>query len=200
MNHPDFSDAQAQLVKCQEALDAARQEGWTPELLEAFLDATRALHEAAAVRKAIHGQQIHDPDTSAEFPVKPASEHPEEEAREEPAVNRLLTPEEKGEAETTAQVDLLSSIGEMTLAEKLALQPLGSVAEGMSILDRAQFTSTLFGGDEEVFSTLLSKLSKASTQEEAFAMFQESLRANDAPEVDALKEAFAKRIMRTFVS
>ena len=79
-------------------------------------------------------------------------------------------------------------------------QPLSSVAEGMSILDRAQFTSTLFGGDEEVFSTLLSKLSKASTQEEAFAMFQESLCAHDAPEAEALKEVFAKRIMRTFVS
>ena len=68
MNHPDFSDAQAQLVKCQEALDAARQEGWTPELLEAFLDATRALHEAAAVRKAIHGQQIHDPTRARNSP------------------------------------------------------------------------------------------------------------------------------------
>ena len=111
-----------------------------------------------------------------------------------------MTPEEKGEAEPPTQVDLLSSIGELTLAGKLALQPLSSVAEGMSILDRAQFTSTLFGGDEEVFSTLLSKLSKASTQEEAFAMFQESLCAHDASEAEALKEAFAKRIMRTFVS
>lgn len=198
MNHLDFSDAQAQLVKCQEVLDAARQEGWTPELLDAFLDATRALHEAAAVRKAIHGQQASS--TTKELSTAPASAALEEDVQTEPAVNRLLTPEEKGEAEPPTQVDLLSSIGELTLAEKLALQPLSSVAEGMSILDRAQFTSTLFGGDEEVFSTLLSKLSKASTQEEAFAMFQESLCASDAPEAEALKEAFAKRIMRTFVS
>ena len=198
MNHPYFSDAQAQLVKCQEVLDAARQEGWTPALLGAFLDATRALHEAAAVRKAIHGPQAPAP-SEAPSTTQPAAP-PEEEVHSEPAVNRLLTPEEKGEAEPPTQVDLLSSIGELTLAEKLALQPLSSVAEGMSILDRAQFTSTLFGGDEEVFSTLLSKLSKASTQEEAFAMFQESLCAHDAPEAEALKEAFAKRIMRTFVS
>ena len=198
MNHPDFSDAQAQLVKCQEVLDAARQEDWTPELLDAFLDASRALHEAAAVRRAIHGQQA--PVPSAEPSTAPAPAEPEEDVHPEPAVNRLLTSEEKGEAEPPAQVDLLSSIGELTLAEKLALQPLSSVAEGMSILDRAQFTSTLFGGDEEVFSTLLSKLSKASTQDEAFAIFQESLCAHDAPEAEALKEAFAKRIMRTFVS
>lgn len=200
MNHPDFSDAQAQLVKCQEVLDAARQEDWTPELLDAFLDASRALHEAAAVRRAIHGQQAPVPSAEPSTAPAPAPAEPEEDVHPEPAVNRLLTSEEKGEAEPPAQVDLLSSIGELTLAEKLALQPLSSVAEGMSILDRAQFTSTLFGGDEEVFSTLLSKLSKASTQDEAFAIFQESLCAHDAPEAEALKEAFAKRIMRTFVS
>jgi hypothetical protein len=89
----------------------------------------------------------------------------------------------------------------MTLAEKLALQPLSSVAEGMSILDRAQFTSVLFSGEEEIFSALLAKLERAATQEEAMAMFQETLspRGEDA-EVEQLQEAFAKRIVRTFVS
>ena len=89
----------------------------------------------------------------------------------------------------------------MTLAEKLALQPLSSVAEGMSILDRAQFTSVLFSGEEEIFSALLAKLERAATQEEAMAMFQETLspKGEDA-EVEQLQEAFAKRIVRTFVS
>ena len=124
-------------------------------------------------------------------------------APEEPAVNRLLTAEEKGEPapQPESQVDLLSSIGEMTLAEKLALQPLADVADGMSILDRAQFTSVLFSGEEEVFSTLLNKLSRASTQEEALAQFQEALSPRgEESEVESLKEEFAKRIMRTFVS
>lgn len=202
MNHPDFSEAQAQLVKCQEALDAARQEGWTAELLGAYLDAARALHEGAAVRKALHGDLQDWQQTAMMDPSSgPTHKVDDNTPSEEPATNRLLTPEEKGESNPPAQVDLISSIGEMTLAEKLALQPLTSVAEGMSILDRAQFTSTLFGGDEEVFSTLLSKLSKTSTQEEAFAMFQEALTdAQDGPEAESLKEAFAKRIMRTFVS
>mgnify|MGYP005739504085 FL=1 len=98
-------------------------------------------------------------------------------------------------------MDLLSSIGELTLAEKLALQPLSSVAEGMSILDRAQFTSVLFSGEEKIFSALLAKLERAATQEEAMALFQETLspRGEDA-EVEQLQEAFAKRIVRTFVS
>ena len=130
-------------------------------------------------------------------------EEPQTQAPPTPPVNRLLTTEERGEpdAPPEQQVDLLSSIGEMTLAEKLALQPLSSVAEGMSILDRAQFTSVLFSGEEEIFSALLAKLERAATQEEAMAMFQETLspRGEDA-EVEQLQEAFAKRIVRTFVS
>ena len=195
----DFSAVQAQLVRCQEVLDAARQEGWTDDLVAAFDEATRDLHEGAVVRKALHLPQM----TSAaeEMPEDHDDEPSWDAPPAEPPVNRLLTPEERGDTPAESQVDLLSSIGELTLAEKLALQPLGSVAEGMSILDRAQYTSVLFSGEEEVFSTLLEKLSKASTQEEALAMFQEALtpRGEDK-EVEGLKESFAKRIMRTFVS
>jgi len=160
----------------------------------AFDLATRELHEGAVVRKA---RGLASP-SSENVPRQDL-----EVESEDPPVNRLLTAEERGEPEEVAeaQVDLLSSIGEMTLAEKLALQPLSNVADGMSIVDRAQFTSVLFSGEEEVFSTLLEKLSRSATQEEAFALFQEALspRGED-PEVDALKEEFAKRIVRTFVS
>ena len=195
----DFSAVQAQLVRCQEVLDAARQEGWTDDLVAAFDEAARNLHEGAVVRKALQLPKV----TSA--PEETQEGHEGDAAWDappaEPPVNRLLKPEERGDAPEESQVDLLSSIGELTLAEKLALQPLGSVAEGMSILDRAQYTSVLFSGEEEVFSTLLEKLSRASTQEEALAMFQEALapRGEDK-EVEGLKESFAKRIMRTFVS
>ena len=169
----DFSAVQAQLVRCQEVLDAARQEGWTDDLVAAFDEATRDLHEGAVVRKALHLPQVTS--VAEETPEDHDNEPSWDAPPAEPPVNRLLTPEERGDATAESQVDLLSSIGELTLAEKLALQPLGSVAEGMSILDRAQYTSVLFSGEEEVFSTLLEKLSKASTQEEALAMFQEAL-------------------------
>lgn len=188
------SAVQKQLIRCQEVLDRARQEGWSEELVVAFDLATRELHEGAVVRKA---RDLASP--SSENAPRQDLEVESEDA----PVNRLLTAEERGEPEEVAeaQVDLLSSIGEMTLAEKLALQPLSNVADGMSIVDRAQFTSVLFSGEEEVFSTLLEKLSRSATQEEAFALFQEALspRGED-PEVDALKEEFAKRIVRTFVS
>jgi len=197
----DFSDVQKQLVRCQQVLDEARQEGWSAERIEAFDVATRELHEGAVIRRALTAEQA---TVSEEAPESRANAtEPEVEASVEPAVNRLLTPEELGEPapQPDSQVDLLSSIGELTLAEKLALQPLSDVSEGMSIVDRAQFTSVLFSGEEEVFSALLTKLARASTQEEALAQFQEALspRGEDA-EVDALKEEFAKRIMRTFVS
>lgn len=200
----EFSDVQAQLVRCQEVLDTARQEGWSPELVAAFDEATRTLHEGAVIRKALQGQPSPQPAQEPEDDLSTDDNGSSwDAAPEEPAVNRLLTAEEKGEPTPLpeSQVDLLSSIGEMTLAEKLALQPLADVADGMSILDRAQFTSVLFSGEEEVFSTLLNKLSRASTQEEALAQFQEALSPRgEESEVESLKEEFAKRIMRTFVS
>ena len=200
----EFSDVQAQLVRCQEVLDTARQEGWSPELVAAFDEATRTLHEGAVIRKALQGQPSPQPAQDPEDDLSTDDNGSSwDAAPEEPAVNRLLTAEEKGDPapQPESQVDLLSSIGEMTLAEKLALQPLADVADGMSILDRAQFTSVLFSGEEEVFSTLLNKLSRASTQEEALAQFQEALSPRgEESEVESLKEEFAKRIMRTFVS
>lgn len=200
----EFSDVQAQLVRCQEVLDTARQEGWSPELVAAFDEATRTLHEGAVIRKALQGQPSFQPAQEPEGDLSTDDNGSSwDAAPEEPAVNRLLTAEEKGDPapQPESQVDLLSSIGEMTLAEKLALQPLADVADGMSILDRAQFTSVLFSGEEEVFSTLLNKLSRASTQEEALAQFQEALSPRgEESEVESLKEEFAKRIMRTFVS
>ena len=196
----DFSDVQKQLVRCQHVLDEARQEGWSPERIEAFDVATRELHEGAVIRRALSAVQATAVDEAPEG--KADASEPEVEASKEPAFNRLLTAEELGESapKPDSQVDL-SSIGELTLAEKLALQPLSDVSEGMSIVDRAQFTSVLFSGEEEVFSALLTKLARASTQEEALAQFQEVLspRGEDA-EVEALKDEFAKRIMRTFVS
>lgn len=201
----DFSDVQKQLVRCQQLLDEARQEGWSPERIVAFDEATRELHEGAVIRRALASTFAVATQVNVEEATKASttSSPLQAEDAEPPAVNRLLSPEERGEAvaKSDSQVDLLSSIGELTLAEKLALQPLSDVSEGMSIVDRAQFTSVLFSGEEEVFSALLTKLTRASTQEEALAQFQEALspRGEDV-EVDALKEDFAKRIMRTFVS
>lgn len=197
----DLPAVQSQLVRCQEILDAARQEGWTSDLVTAFDDATRNLHEGAVVRKTLHLSLTEKAVDRTEAPQE--NEIVQQDNPPEVPVNRLLTPEgcEENPIPEQSQVDLLSSIGELTLAEKLALQPLSNVAEGMSIIDRAHFTSVLFSGEEEVFSTLLDKLTRAATQEEALAMFQESLSPNgNEEEVETLRESFAKRIIRTFVS
>ena len=206
MNPSDFARIQAQLVRCQEVLDAARQEGWTLELVRAFDEATRTLHERAIIQKAtyanlaINTEEGEQPTTEEE---NNGTDAPVQVDSDDPPANRLLTPEELGKAasQPDAQVDLLSSIGELTLAEKLALQPLANVADGLSIVDRAQFTSTLFSGEEAVFSNLLTKLARASTQEEALALFEEAMcPREDSEDLEALKEAFVKRILRTFVS
>ena len=189
-----MQDVQQQLVRCQNALDQARQRGWDPDLVLAFEEAARLLHEGAIVRRHL----ANEPRATA--PSEVPGETAEAASLPEPK-NRLLEPSEDEEVAPKNQVDLISSIGELTLAEKLALQPLQTVAEGMSILDRAQFTSVLFSGEEEVFGTLLGKLERASTQEEALSLFQEALATSGDPdEIEELKESFAKRIMRTFVS
>lgn len=195
MDLPDFYALQRRLVACQALLDEARVEGWDAGREEAFATACLHLHELAVIRRHLS--------RSAEAGHEQESPERENEnaAAEIPATNRLLTPEERGATPSPAQVDLLSSIGEMTLAEKLALQPLGHVAEGLSIVERAQFTSVLFSGEEQVFSTLLEKLGRASTQEEAMALFGEALHPRgDDGEVAALQDDFAKRIVRTFLS
>lgn len=195
----DTQDVQKQLIRCQHALDQARQHGWDTDLIREFEEATRHLHEGAIMRRHLNALEEQQKAVQAQAEV----DEPPAQAPPVNPVNRLLTAKERGEPDTLPeqQVDLLSSIGELTLAEKLALQPLSSVAEGMSILDRAQFTSVLFSGEEKIFSALLAKLERAATQEEAMAMFQETLspRGEDA-EVEQLQDAFAKRIVRTFVS
>ena len=195
----DIQDVQKQLIRCQHALDQARQHGWDTDLIREFEEATRHLHEGAIMRRHLNALEEQQKAVQAQADL----DEPPAQAPPVNPVNRLLTAEERGKPDTLPerQVDLLSSIGELTLAEKLALQPLSSVAEGMSILDRAQFTSVLFSGEEKIFSALLAKLERAATQEEAMALFQETLspRGEDA-EVEQLQEAFAKRIVRTFVS
>lgn len=190
MGRIDFNTLQKQLVVCQDVLDQARQQGWTPELVESFDQASKSLAEFSILNK--HNAWTATDDSSPSFATQESQEE------QETPTNTLLPPEEEY---SSTQVDLLSSIGELTLAEKLALQPLSEVSEGLSILDRAQFTSVLFSGEEHVFGTLLSKLARASTQEEAFAMFQEALcPRGEEEEIETLKADFAKRIMRTFVS
>ncbi|MDA0729423.1 MAG: hypothetical protein O3B70_05365 [Bacteroidetes bacterium] len=199
MAHPDIQDFQRSLVTCQTLLDEARMKGWTSELAEDLAQACLALHEQAILRKFHEASK--NPETSGPEDVADPLQGLEDPPPDRPATNRLLTPDERGESTPEVQTDLISSIGEMTLAEKLALKPLTHVAEGMSIVDRAQYTSVLFSGDEAVFSALLAKLQRASTQEEAMALFAEALvLRGEGEDVDAMKEDFAKRILRTFVS
>ncbi len=184
MAQGDFQPLQKHLIACQGILDDARMEGWTEDRRTRFLESARALHEESVML--------------ARSQSAPEELPPPEE--QEPVSTNRLIPKESVEEEDN-QVDLISSIGELTLAEKLALQPLGNVAEGLSILERAQFTSVLFSGEEQTFSALLERLDRAATQEEALAIFQECLNTQGEPgEVEGLKEDFVKRIIRTFVS
>ena len=50
----DIQDVQKQLIRCQHALDQARQHGWDTELIREFEEATRHLHEGAIMRRHLN--------------------------------------------------------------------------------------------------------------------------------------------------
>ena len=50
----DIQDVQKQLIRCQHALDQARQHGWDTDLIREFEEATRHLHEGAIMRRHLN--------------------------------------------------------------------------------------------------------------------------------------------------
>ena len=131
-----MQDVQQQLVRCQNALDQARQSGGDPDLVLAFEEAARLLHEGAIVRRHL----------ATEPPATSPSEVPGETADAAPLPepkNRLLEPSADEEVAPKNPVDLISSNGELTLAAKLALPPLQTLASRLTSVDTAQVTQVV---------------------------------------------------------
>ena len=99
----DIQDVQKQLIRCQHALDQARQLGWDTDLIREFEEATRHLHERDHAPTPQRACQTTE-GRPRPFGIGRTSRHP-------PPTNRLLTPEERGEPDTQSeqQVDLLST-------------------------------------------------------------------------------------------
>ena len=55
----------------------------------------------------------------------------------------------KDDVISEAQIDLIDSIEEVSLAEKHQRKPLSSVGEGLTILERANYISTLLNDDKK---------------------------------------------------
>ena len=113
-----------------------------------------------------------------------------------------------------SQTDLISSIEEVTgappknanlkvrsLAESLQSAPLNSIGEGLTILDRANFTSTLFSNDNIKFNDMLDLVDKCNNIKSAEKVFNSSIKTRGTSnEIEAALDSFYKRINRRFQS
>ena len=113
-----------------------------------------------------------------------------------------------------SQTDLISSIEEVTgappkkailkvrsLAESLQSAPLNSIGEGLTILDRANFTSTLFSNDNIKFNDMLDVVDQCNNIKSAEKVFNSSIKTRGTSnEIEAALDSFYKRINRRFQS
>ena len=119
--------------------------------------------------------------------------------------------------EDESQTNLIDSIAEVTaietpkkakkkrgrksLAESLQSLPLSSIGEGLTILDRANFTSTLFSNDTTNFNDMLDSVDACSHFEAACDVFNNSLKTKGTkPEIESAIQGFKMRITRRFQS
>ncbi|MBC8151045.1 MAG: hypothetical protein H8E97_07140 [Bacteroidetes bacterium] len=125
----------------------------------------------------------------------------------------LIHPEIDEESEKS-QTDLISSIEEVTgappkkanlkvrsLAESLQSSPLNSIGEGLTIVDRANFTSTLFSNDNIKFNDMLDLVDQCNNIKSAEKVFNSSMKTRGTSnEIEEALDSFNKRINRRFQS
>lgn len=119
--------------------------------------------------------------------------------------------------EDESQTNLIDSIAEVTaiekpqeskkkkgrksLAESLQSLPLSSIGEGLTILDRANFTSTLFSNNTKNFNDMLDSVDACSHIEAACDVFHKSINTmGTKTDIESAIEGFKVRITRRFQS
>ena len=81
-----------------------------------------------------------------------------------------------------SQIDLIDSIEEVSLAEKHQYTSLSSIGEGLTILERANFTSILFSNDNLSFNDMLDAVDKCHNTEEAKRIFRKAMKPSGRKE------------------
>ena len=108
--------------------------------------------------------------------------------------------EEDDECVSDAQIDLIDAIEEVSLAEEpQQRKPLSSVGEGLTILEKANFTSILFSNDDAGFNDMLDNVDDCNSVDEAKKLFRKSINPYGRKEdVDLAIKSFEERIPRIF--
>ncbi len=107
--------------------------------------------------------------------------------------------EEEDKCVSEAQIDLIDAIEEVSLVEQQQRNPLSSVGEGLTILERANFTSILFSNDDNGFNDMLDNVDDCNSVDEATKLFRKSINPYGRKEdVDLAIKSFEERIPRIF--
>ena len=98
-----------------------------------------------------------------------------------------------------AQIDLIDSIKEVSLAEKHQQKSLSSVREGLTILEMANYTSILFSNDESFFNDMLDQIDLCENADDATELFRNSIKPKGRKEdIELARTSFEERIPRIF--
>ena len=104
------------------------------------------------------------------------------------------TPEEIDKA----QVDLIDSIAEVSLAEKHLNKPLSSISEGLTILEIANFTSILFKNDGTKFNETLDAVDSCGGREAAYEVFHAAISPKVMKRISLMQELRLKTAFKDF--
>ena len=188
------------------------------DLVKQLEEGVLAINSGELTKEEIHdmlllGREIHERLTVLRFKAfevsncdqtiaKEASvETPDEELSKKRGEEVGEEERELDEASTENQIDLMDAIEDVrvSLAEKHQRKPLSSVGEGLTILERANFTSILFSNDDSSFNDMLDAVDKCNTPDEALGVFRGAIKPSGRKEdIELAQTTFEERIPRIF--
>ena len=188
------------------------------DLVKQLEEGVLAINSGELTKEEIHdmlllGREIHERLTVLRFKAfevsncdqtiaKEASvETPDEELSKKRGEEVGEEERELDEASTENQIDLMDAIEDVrvSLAEKHQRKPLSSVGEGLTILERANFTSILFSNDDSSFNDMLDAVDKCNTPDEALGVFRGAIKPSGRKEdIELAQTTFEDRIPRIF--
>ena len=188
------------------------------DLVKQLEEGVFAINSGEATKEEVHdmlllGREIHERLTVLRFKAfevsncdqtiaKEASvETPDEELSKKRGEEVGEEERELDEASTENQIDLMDAIEDVrvSLAEKHQRKPLSSVGEGLTILERANFTSILFSNDDSSFNDMLDAVDKCNTPVEALGVFRGAIKPSGRKEdIELAQTTFEERIPRIF--
>ena len=162
------------------------------DLIKSLSEGVNALNSGDASKEEVHqmlalSRELHERLTVLRFKAFEATANSEDSQLKDDVISE-------------AQIDLIDSIEEVSLAEKHQRKPLSSVGEGLTILERANYTSALYSNDDKKFNDMLDAVDDCGTVEEAMELFRETLNPSGRKEdIESAKTSFEERIPRIFL-